>query len=441
MELPDIILSILDRLHSSGHQAYVVGGAIRDTCLGRKPVDWDVATSAPLEKIKLIFHDMGHFNLKHGTVTLVDTKRHFEVTTFKGRKNSPKTIEEDLKRRDFTINAMAYDVDKREILDPMQGRRDIAKKSVRAVGDPEERFREDPLRLLRAVRLATELKFRVETKTLEAISRMAEQLASVSQERIREELMKILMSQKPSIGFNLMLRTGLLKLVLPELLEGHLKKQNVRHRYTIYKHILETIDRVEPDPVLRLCALLHDIAKPRVRSKVNGKFRFLGHMKESAELSAHILKRLRFSNEMIGQVTNLISYHLIQYDTGWSDGAVRRLIRRVGPENIDALLSFRRADLLAHGLGNEGLALLSELKERVGEIMGKPLAVETRDLAIDGHRVMEALGLGPGPSIGRVLDELMEKITDQPELNTEEKLIALLKKRPHPALFLDRDGD
>ncbi len=198
---------------------------------------------------------------------------------------------------------------------------------------------------------------------------------------------------------------------------------------------------MEPDPVLRLCALLHDIAKPRVRSKVNGKFRFLGHMKESAELSAHILKRLRFSNEMIGQVTNLISYHLIQYDTGWSDGAVRRLIRHVGPENIDALLSFRRADLLAHGRGNEGLALLSELKERVEEIMGKPLAVETRDLAIDGHRVMEALGLGPGPSIGRVLDELMEKITDQPELNTEEKLIALLKKRPHRALFLDRDGD
>jgi putative nucleotidyltransferase with HDIG domain len=273
------------------------------------------------------------------------------------------------------------------------------------------------------------------------MSRMAEQLASIPQERIREELMKILMSQRPSVGFNMMLRTGLLKPVLPELLEGHLKKQNVRHRYTIYKHILETMDRVEPDPVLRLCALLHDIAKPRVRTRVNGEFRFLGHMKASAELSKDILKRLTFSNEMIGQVTNLILHHLIQYDPEWSDGAVRRLIRRVGPENIAALLSFRRADLLAHGRGNAGLPLLSELKERVDEIMRSPLAMGTRDLAIDGHRIMEALGLRSGPKIGQVLDELMEIVTDQPELNTEEGLIALLKKRPHLLLSLDRDVD
>jgi len=257
---------------------------------------------------------------------------------------------------------------------------------------------------------------------------MAAQLTSVAQERIREELMKILMSHKPSTGFNLMLQTGLLKTVLPELLEGYLKRQNVRHRYTIYKHILETIDRVEPDPVLRLCALLHDIAKPRVRTKVNGKFRFLGHMKASAELSEDILKRLKFSNETIEQVTKLITNHLIQYHTGWSDGAVRRLIRRVGSANINALLSFRRADILAHGRGGKGLDLLSELKKRVDEIIEKPFAIETQDLAIDGNQVMSVLGLSPGPKVGSVLRALMEKVTDHPELNTEEKLIALLKK-------------
>ena len=428
MDLPDIILIIIDRLHSSGYQAYVVGGAIRDMCLGRTPMDWDVTTSAPLEQIKTIFQDMRHFNLKHGTVTIVGAEGHFEVTTFRGDENSLKTLENDLGSRDFTINAMAYDVHKEEILDPMQGRRDVGHGWVRAVGDPEDRFREDPLRLLRAVRLATELKFQIETKTLEIISQMAEQLVSVSKERIRDELMKILLSKKPSVGFNVMLKTGLLKQVLPELLEGYLKKQNVRHQYTIYKHILETTDKAEPDPVMRLCAILHDIAKPRVRTKVNGKFRFFGHEKASAALAEDIMTRLRFSNEITRQVTNLISHHLIQYDSGWSDGAVRRLIRRVGPENIDALLSFRRADLLAHGRGKEGLSLLSELKERVRKIIERPLVIKPRDLAIDGQRVMEVLDLEPGPEVGRVLDELIERVMDHPELNTEEWLLSLLKQ-------------
>jgi putative nucleotidyltransferase with HDIG domain len=428
MDLPDIILMIIDRLHRSNYQAYVVGGAIRDMCLGRTPMDWDVATSAPLEQIQAIFQDIRHFNLKHGTVTIVGAKSQSEVTTFRGDGDSLKTLEGDLARRDFTINAMAYDVDKEEILDPAQGRRDIARKWVRAVGDPEDRFREDPLRLLRAVRLATELKFQIETKTLGTISQMAEQLGSVSKERIRDELMKILLSKKPSVGFNMMLKTGLLKQVFPELLEGYLKKQNVRHRYTIYKHILVTMDKVEPDPVMRLCALLHDIAKPRVRIKVNGKFRFFGHEKASAELAEDIMTRLRFSNDITRQVTKLISHHLIQYDTGWSDGAVRRLIRRVGPENIDALLSFRRADLLAHGRGKEGLHLLSGLMDRVKNLIESPLIIQPRDLAIDGQRVMEVLGLEPGPEVGRVLDELMERVTDHPELNTEEWLVSLLKQ-------------
>jgi tRNA nucleotidyltransferase (CCA-adding enzyme) len=440
MNLPNIILVILDRLHRSGFQAFVVGGAIRDTCLGRTPTDWDVATSAPFEEIKLIFRDLRYFTLKHGTVTIVEKGRHFEVTPFKGPQNIPKNITSDLGRRDFTINAMAYDETKKEILDPMNGRQDISRKTVRAAGNPTERFREDPLRLLRAVRLATEFNFRIEPKTMTAISRMAEQLTSVAPERIRDELMNILMSRRPSKGFNLMWRTDLLKQVVPELIEGHLKKQNARHRYTIYKHILETIDRVAPDPVLRLCALFHDIAKPRVRTKINGEFRFIGHEKASTELTKDILKRLRFSNGMIGKVLNLISHHVIQYNPNWSDGAVRRLIRRVGPEDMETLISFREADLLAHGRGDEGLSLLSELKERIKEITERPFPGVTRDLAIDGHRVMATLCLQPGPEVGRVLDALMEKVTDQPELNTEEGLVDLLKQVHYPDLFLDTDS-
>ena len=439
MELPRIILVILDRLHRSGFQAYVVGGAIRDTCLGCKPLDWDVATSATFEEIKRVFRDRRFFTLRHETVTIVDNDHHFEVTPFRGPQNISKTLIGDLGRRDFTIDAMAYDVTKKEILDPLRGRADISRKTVRAVGDPTERFREDPLRLLRAVRLATVYNFRIEPKTMTAICRMAEQLSSVAKERIRDELMYILMSRRPSKGFNLMLRTGLLRLVLPELLEGHLKKQNTRHRYTIYKHILETIDRVEPHPVLRLCALLHDIAKPRVRKKINGEFRFIGHEKASAELAEDILRRLRFSNDMIRQVLTLISHHLIFYNSNWRDGAVRRLIRRVGSENMEALISFRSADLLAHGLGDQGQALLAELKERVKKITEGPFPRVTRDLAIDGHQVMATLGLRSGPEVGRVLDALMEKVTDQPELNTKEALVNLLKQGYYLDLFLDTD--
>ncbi|MBW1888508.1 MAG: CCA tRNA nucleotidyltransferase, partial [Deltaproteobacteria bacterium] len=397
MNIPEFLLTIIDRLQISGHQAYIVGGAVRDMLLHLPITDWDVATSAPPEKISTIFRDLKNFSLKHGTVTLVDGAQHYEVTTFKGSERFGRTIEEDLKYRDFTINAMAYDLDKKEILDPNRGKEDILRKRIRAVGEPEDRFREDPLRLLRAVRFATELNFKIERKTLETISMMSEQIGSVAQERIRDELLKILMGLKPSSGFNLMFRTNLLKQVLPELCEGYLKRQNAYHRYTIYKHIMETIDQVQPRPVLRLTALLHDIAKPRVREKVRGEWRFLGHEKASAELAREIMERLKFSKAIMGRVTNLITHHMIWYDSGWSDGAVRRLIRRVGSKNIDHLLIFRRADILAHGLRDEKLDQLSELEKRVGELKRTHLTVKTRDLAIDGKRVMEILSLSPGP--------------------------------------------
>lgn len=422
--IPEFVVFILNRLKAAGHQAYIVGGAVRDAFLKRAITDWDVATSAPRDEIRTIFWDRNQFALKHDTVTLVHTGHHFEVTTFRGEE---KGLLSDLSHRDFSINAMAFAPDNDKVIDPHGGESDIGKKLIKAVGDPEARFREDPLRLLRGVRLATELRFRIDEKTISSFSSVASLLASVAPERIREELMKILATLRPSRAFNIMVRTGLLEMFLPELLEGYLKRQNHYHRYTIFKHIVETVDHVRPEPILRLTALFHDIAKPRTRIKREGKWSFYGHEKESALLAEEILNRLRFSNEMIRKVTNLIQHHMIGYDAGWSDAAVRRFIRRVGAGQINNLLTFRRADLLAHGLTDQNFELSMELEMRVNEQIRHKVPTRLQDLAVDGHGVMEITGLSPGPEVGRILRVLNEKVLDQPELNTREDLAALLK--------------
>jgi len=399
---------------------------VRDTLLVRPVTDWDIAASASNEEIVSLFHDVRSFSLKHETVTLVNHGSHYEVTTMRGAGIPAKTIEEDLGHRDFTINAMAYDPLEQSIIDPFNGKQDLRSKIIRAVRDPFERFREDPLRLIRAVRISSELNFRIEAGTMKAIIEMSPQLALSADERIRDELIKILLIKQPSAGFRLLIKTGLLKVFLPELMEGLLKRQNSHHKYTVFRHIMETVDRVEQDPILRLAALFHDIAKPRVRKKIDGVFRFHGHEEESALMAGEIMERLKFSKEMIRKVTNLISHHMIAYDDHWSDGAVRRLIHRFQPDPIESLLSFRRADLQAHGPANKDLALLSELEERVFALRQRPNVTHTRDLALDGQKVMKLLGLSPGPEVGKALAFLMEKVMDQPELNTEKALKDLL---------------
>jgi len=427
MDIPAFVMTIIKRLNSRGFGAYVVGGAIRDMFLGRPAIDWDVATSASTDKVRGLFHDIRSFTLKHETVTLVYSGHHYEITTVRGSGDFEQRIKEDLGHRDFTINAMAYDIDRNIVLDPNGGREDIVGKRVRAVGNPVERFREDPIRLLRAVRIAVELGFRIENRTMETIRGMSDQLALAARERVRDEFMKILMIQKPSDGFRILRRSDLLSQFLPELLEGFRKKQNFHHRHTIYRHIMETIDRVEPTPVLRLAALFHDIAKPRVRRKIEGEFRFFDHAQESAFLAGEIMARLRFSREMIKEVTNLIEHHMINYDTKWSDGAIRRLVRRVDPENMDSLISLRGADLSARGDIDGKLTLLSELKKRVEKLRKESIINDTGDLAVGGEKIMDILEIPAGPDVGRVLKILLEKVTDHPYLNTEERLTDILK--------------
>ena len=424
-----MVMIILERLRERGYEAYVVGGAVRDLYMERPVTDWDIATSAAVDKIPELFDELKSFSLKHETVTLLHGGRHYEVSGFRTARLGGEGIEGDLAHRDFTMNAMAHPIAS-GVLDPFGGRRDIDAKVVRAVGRPEERFEEDPVRLMRAVRFAAELGFRIDPGTRSAVERMADRLGSVASERVRDELVKLLLSPNPSEGILLMKRLGLLHVVLPELLEGVGMRQNrAYHRFTVFRHILETLDRVEPDLDLRLAALLHDIAKPRVREKIAGKFRFYGHAGESARVARGVMERLRFGNATIDRVTRLIAEHMrdLDYHSGWSDAAVRRLIRAVGEPNVTPFFSLREADLQAHGILDEKLGLLHELKTRVHKLLESPFPKGTRDLAIDGNRVMEVLGLGPGPEVGRAMQWLMEKVLEDPELNTESGLVHLLR--------------
>lgn len=425
MELPAFVISILERLRSHNFNAFVVGGALRDVILGRRVIDWDISTDADTGEIKSVFRDTRHYSLKHETVTLVKTGKLFEITSMKGKADSGANINEDLNHRDFTINAMAYDDLNGIILDPHDGRNDIEGRSIRGVLNPEDRFREDPLRMLRAVRISAELGFKIEQNTLKCISHNSELLKSVSVERIRDEFLRILLAEKPSGPVNILRKTGMLKEIMPELLEGYRKRQNKWHSYTIYRHAMETIDHVPSAPVLRMAALLHDVAKPRVREKFNGEYHFYKHEKASAVIARNIMERLRFSNEEIKRVTKLISLHMIDYNSDWSDGAVRRLIKRAG-NDFEDLISLRRADIHAHGIGKSDFAILNELEQRVEQIGGKNSTLAVSDLALDGEKVMNILELNPGPDVGKVLNRLYEMVIDNPGLNTEEKLIELL---------------
>lgn len=430
MEIPEFVLPILNRLQAAGYEAYIVGGAVRDFCMGRPVADWDIATSATPGEITDVFKELRSFSLKHETVTLVSGEHNVEVSAFRTERLGGGGIEGDLAHRDFTINAMAHDPVQERLVDPFGGRKDIAGRVIRAVGSPEGRFLEDPLRMLRAVRFAMELGFRIDPDTRKTAESMAGLLGSAASERVRDELLKLLLTPKPSRGILLMKRMGLLATILPELLESVGQRQNPRyHRFTVFRHIMETLDRVGPSPVLRLAALLHDIAKPRVRAKIAGKFRFYGHDKAGAELSRTIMIRLRFGNDMIERVTHLIANHMrdLDYNKGWSDGAVRRFIRHVGEENVEPFLAFRKADLLAHGVVDEKLDLFCDLAGRARGLLAAPFPKKRPELAIDGHKVMGVLGLGPGPEVGRALDFLLEKVTDDPGLNTEESLVSMLR--------------
>lgn len=423
------VLDISRRLTRDGYQAFLVGGAIRDFLLGFQAKDWDVATNATPEIIRDLFPTTKSFHLKHGTITLVIEGTHFEVTTFRGPEGGiGSSIEEDLAHRDFTLNAMAYDLIGARIIDPFGGAEDIRRKVVRAVLNPIERFQEDPLRMMRAIRFSQELGYSIDPETLMAITSFSHAMSGVAAERIRDELVRVLMVSRPSVGFNLMRKTGLLQVILPELMEGYRKRQNNFHKYTIYRHIMETVDVIERDPILRLSALFHDIAKPRVRERIEGRWRFFSHADASVELTRQIMMRLRFSNELTSRVSILVTHHMFDYKKELSDRAIRRFIKRVGAEHVDDLIRLRKADDVAHGWGRDHGDRIEEFRKRVHAQMRRSPALTISDLALNGDDVKAITGLPPGPRVGQILKKLLEAVIENPEHNQRQILIEMLGK-------------
>lgn len=438
-EFPDDVLRIAGELKAAGFQAWVAGGAVRDLLLRRPVADWDLATDARPETVQRLFGRVVATGMAHGTVTLVRGNAHYEVTTFRtGRQGRfSDSVEQDLAHRDFTINAMACDPVGHRLVDPCGGAADLRRGLVRAVGSADERFADDPLRIMRAVRFAAVFRFRLERETRESITRHLEAFRGVAPERVREELFRLLLAPRPSAGLELLRRTGLMAEVLPELLEGWRKKQNHYHRYTIYRHIMVCVDASPPDLDLRLAALLHDVAKPRVRKKVDGIFRFHDHERASADLAREILGRLRCSRSRTDRVCHLIRQHMFHYQPGWKDAAVRRLVRRVGLEHLDDLFALRRADVAAHGIPGDDLERLEELGARIQLLVREAPPMGVGDLQVNGRDVMRVTGVDEGAEVGRMLERLLEEALEDPETNRRElqleRLVSWSRRGRQPA--------
>jgi tRNA nucleotidyltransferase/poly(A) polymerase len=430
---------------SAGKEVYLVGGAVRDLFLGKEAGDWDLATNARPEEVSALFRSSKPRGLviptgiKHGTLTVHFRGRVMEITTFRtesdyldGRHPEKiafaSTIEEDLSRRDFTMNAAALRLPGGELVDPFDGAADIKARIIRCVGNPADRFAEDGLRPLRAVRFAARLDFTVDPETLAAIPGALETCAKVSPERIRDELDKILAAPRPSAAFFLMKETGLLKLILPELTACAGVEQKGYHRFDVLDHSLLACDYAAAEGFsreLRLAALFHDIGKPPLR-KLDGRgvWTFYRHEEESSRLARTILTRLRYPNAVIDRVCHLIEEHMFHYEETWTDAAVRRFIIRAGETNIEDLYRLRRADAYATTGIEPGAEFLLPLAKRVDAVLAGKKALSLRDLAVSGKDLLEA-GLKPGKNMGIILRELFETVVDDPDSNTREKLLEI----------------
>jgi tRNA nucleotidyltransferase (CCA-adding enzyme) len=430
IKLPKPVSSIIDDLEKAGHEAYAVGGGVRDTLLGRPPKDWDVATNASPKQIQVVFPHSVYAN-RFGTVGVKRGPWVYEVTTYRvettytdarhpDQVKFVKRLEDDLARRDFTVNALA--AGRQGIVDPFGGQADLKAKLIRAVGTPEERFQEDALRLLRAIRLSVELGFTIEPKTRAAIPKSAKRLALISSERIRDEFIRTLASPDPYGGVKLMLDTGLLKIFLPELLEGENVEQPKHHQgVPVLEHSLLSLKHTpSQDPLVRLAALLHDVGKPQSARGKGENRTFHGHEVIGARMTKQIMRRLKFPNADIQRVVNLVRHHMFLFQFETTDKAVRRIVRRVGNQNINDLVDLRVGDRLGSGTKIGYTTKLKRFKERVIDVQKDP--IDTRMLKINGNDVVQILGNRPGPAVGRIMDALLEEVLDDPKRNTKSFL-------------------
>ncbi|HKO22044.1 MAG TPA: CCA tRNA nucleotidyltransferase [Candidatus Eisenbacteria bacterium] len=444
--VPPAFLNCARTLRERGHLAYFVGGCVRDLLRGVAVADWDIATSARPEQLLSIFSNAVPTGLKHGTVTVPTPSGPCEITTFRVESGytdarHPDRVEfvtdvtQDLARRDFTVNAIAWDpLDKREE-DPFGGRSDLTARVIRAVGDARERFREDGLRPVRAARFTATLEFDLDPDTEAALGDARDQVARVAPERIREELVKMLAAPQPSRGLEVLRRAGLLPLVLPELAQCVAVPQNRYHAYDVYYHTLHTVDAAPADkPAVRLAALFHDVGKPPTRVERNGDATFYNHQFEGERLAVEAMTRLRFSREATEEVAHLVRNHMFDYRPEWSDAAVRRFLQKVGTDHVADLFDLRIADNIGNGTKTGFPHYLEELRGRIEQVLEARQALTLKDLKIDGGDVMQELGIPPGRKVGAILERLLDEVLEDPGLNERGRLL----RRVREAFSVDR---
>ncbi len=441
LSLPQTALSFFQNFHQAGFDIFLVGGAVRDLLLKRPLKDLDFTTSATPEKIQILYPKSFYDNT-YGTVKIPQPKTKIEITTFRSefdyddyRRPSKviwgKTIEEDLARRDFTINALALGVRAKQktlqpsLVDVFAGQKDLKNELIRTVGSPEERFNEDALRLLRAIRLSAQLSFKIEAKTLKAIKEKSSLIERVSWERIREELFKILQTDQVESAFELARKTGLINYLLPELIEGYKLEQKGHHLWEVWKHSLLSAQYCPvSDPIVRLAALIHDVGKPIVVKDENGERTFHNHEVAGASLAYQIGQRLRLSRKDLDRLVKLVRHHQFSVSEKQTDRAIKRFIRKVGLENVSSLLALRTGDRL--GSGAKETSWRTELfKERLVAVQKEPFSI--KDLKVDGYDVMKTLNLSPGPKVGKILAQIFTQVDQGKLLNERELLLEAIK--------------
>lgn len=446
LEIPKEVSGVSLALSSAGFENYLVGGCVRDLLLGRTPKDWDIATIATPEEIVALFPHTFYEN-EFGTVGVIndetqdDRLKIVEVTPYRlesgysdarhpDKVSWGKTLAEDLARRDFTINALAYDIGREKLVDLYEGQKDLKDKLIRTVGRPEERFGEDALRMLRALRLASELGFALAHETQSAIGENATLLEKISRERIRDEFIKIAMSDNPAIALDMAARIGLLYFISPEFEKGIGVEQNKAHAYTVWEHLLRSLNHAAAKnfPLhIRLAALFHDIAKPHTKAMKNGQATFYGHEVVGARITKKVLEDLKFPKEIIDKVCKLVRWHMFFSDTEQiTKSAVRRLVKNVTPELVWDLMDTRVADRIGTGRPKETPYRLRKYHSMIEEVMRDPISV--KQLKVNGEDVMKLTGTTGGPHIGFILEILLSEVLENPEKNEKDYLEKRIKE-------------
>lgn len=427
--IPRWLIDLESQFGRRGHLLYVVGGAVREQLLGRAVEEWDAATDALPNQTEEILRASGATNIgvvgkQFGTISATFHGEPIEITTFRGEHyedNSRKpttvfsqTVEEDLSRRDFTINALAISPKKNILLDPYGGQKDLEDKVIRAVGRPETRFHEDPLRMFRAIRFAVRLGFTIEQETQQAITDQKDRAGLLSLERVAAELDKMLVAPRPSQAIRLLVETGLINYTLPELIPSIDLEFDPREHKDIYNHILQVLDQTPPRLALRWCALLHDIAKPQTRQKIGGEYHFLGHENVGAKIARQVLRRLRYSNEFTNQVVHLVRLHqrIPGYEPSWTDGGVRRFVRDAD-EALEDLFAFAEADQTGKNDRKNALyrSRREELRKRIDQLQAEAEIAKIRP-PLDGAELMQIFNRPAGPWIKPIKEQLLELVLD-----------------------------